>query len=622
MQENCTSNPSPKERRKAKKASQRRAGAHGIWDNIGYLLRNIARRYPALLCMMAVEIAAGVAAPAFGIYLPKLAADLALGESAISPARAALLLGGVAFIMAAVYGARDIAGRGKYMHYNFVRQDLAHEVYYKSLECDFPVVERAEGQAWFARAQMTLLNGDWSCTSRMVVALMTIATSTLSFLLYSGILATLNPLIVVLLLGLSALNSLALRYARRYSLARREEAAVLENRLGYVEEEARDVRAGKDIRLYGMAGWFTALRERLMDDYSQVRRDIAARDFRAALVDALLLLLRDGAAYAYLIYQATQGRIGAGDFVLYAGAIAGFGGFISGIVGQFGLLQDASERMNDVRSFLEQSNAPDPADPLPPPQDMPSIEFRDVCFSYDGEHNVLDHLSFSLAPGERLALVGVNGAGKTTIVKLLCGLYAPDSGTILIGGVDAARLRRADRFALFSPVFQDVALFPFALAENVSLRPMQETDLARAANCLTRAGLGACTRDGGLARPVSREISDDGWNFSGGEQQKLLLARALYKDAPIMVLDEPTSALDPIAESQTYEQFDLLARGKTALYISHRLASTRFCDRVLLISGGRVQEEGTHESLLRAGGEYAHMFQVQSQYYQKGAEEA
>ena len=168
---------------------------------------------------------------------------------------------------------------------------------------------------------------------------------------------------------------------------------MLENRLGYVEEEARDVRAGKDIRLYGMAGWFTALRERLMDDYSQVRRDIAARDFRAALVDALLLLLRDGAAYAYLIYQATQGRIGAGDFVLYAGAIAGFGGFISGIVGQFGLLQDASERMNDVRSFLEQSNAPDPADPLPPPQDMPSIEFRDVCFSYDGEHNVLDHLS-------------------------------------------------------------------------------------------------------------------------------------------------------------------------------------------------------------------------------------
>ena len=470
MQENCTSNPSPKERRKAKKASQSRAGAHGIWDNIGYFLRYSARRYPALLCMMAVEIAAGVAAPAFGIYLPKLAADLALGQTALAPAQTALLLGGVAFIMAAVYGARDIAGRGKYMHYNFVRQDLAHEVYYKSLECDFPVVERAEGQAWFARAQMTLLNGDWSCTSRMVVALMTIATSTLSFLLYSGILATLNPLIVVLLLGLCALNSLALRYARRYSLARREEAAVLENRLGYVEEEARDVRAGKDIRLYGMAGWFTALRERLMDDYSQVRRDIAARDFRAALVDALLLLLRDGAAYAYLIYQATQGRIGAGDFVLVCRGHRGVWlASFPGIVGQFGLLQDASERMNDVRSFLELvPNAPDPADPLPPPQGMPSIEFRDVCFSYDGEHNVLDHLSFSLAPGERLALVGVNGAGKTTIVKLLCGLYAPDSGTILLGGVDAARLRRADRFALFSPVFQDVALFPFALAENVS----------------------------------------------------------------------------------------------------------------------------------------------------------
>ncbi|HIS91643.1 MAG TPA: ABC transporter ATP-binding protein [Candidatus Alectryocaccomicrobium excrementavium] len=619
MQENTTSNSAPKERRKARK---NRSGAHSIGSNIAYLLKNIARRYPALLFMMAVEIAAGVAAPAFGIYLPKLAADLALGETAFAPARAALWMGGFALAMAAVYGARDIAGRGKYMQYNALRQDFAREVYYKSLECDFPVVERAEGQAWFARAQMTLLNGDWSCTSRMVVAIMEITTGTLSFLLYSGILSTLNPLIVVALLGLSALNALALRYARRYALARREEQAVLENRLGYVEEEARDVRAGKDIRLYGMAGWFTALRERLMDGYSQVRRDIAARDFRAALVDALLLFLRDGAAYVYLIYQATQGRIGVGDFVLYSGAIAGFGGFISSIVGQFGLLQDASERLNDVRSFLEQSNAPDPADPLPPPRGMPSIEFRDVCFSYDGEHNVLDHLSFSLAPGERLALVGVNGAGKTTIVKLLCGLYAPDSGTILLGGVDAARLRRADRFALFSAVFQDVALFPFALAENVSLQPMWETDLERVASCLSRAGMGACVQDGGLARPVSREISDDGWNFSGGEQQKLLLARALYKDAPIMVLDEPTSALDPIAESQIYEQFDQLARGKTALYISHRLASTRFCDRVLLLSGGRVREEGTHESLLRAGGEYAHMFQVQSQYYQKGAKEA
>ena len=212
MQENTTSNSAPKERRKAR---QNRSGAHSIGSNIAYLLKNIARRYPALLFMMAVEIAAGVAAPAFGIYLPKLAADLALGETAFAPARAALWMGGFALAMAAVYGARDIAGRGKYMQYNALRQDFAREVYYKSLECDFPVVERAEGQAWFARAQMTLLNGDWSCTSRMVVAIMEITTGTLSFLLYSGILSTLNPLIVVALLGLSALNALALRYARR-----------------------------------------------------------------------------------------------------------------------------------------------------------------------------------------------------------------------------------------------------------------------------------------------------------------------------------------------------------------------------------------------------------------------
>ena len=229
---------------------------------------------------------------------------------------------------------------------------------------------------------------------------------------------------------------------------------------------------------------------------------------------------------------------------------------------------------------------------------------------------MLDHLSFPLTPGERLALVGVNGAGKTTIVKLLCGLYAPDSGTILLGGVDAARLRPADRFALFSPVFQDVALFPFALAENVSLRPMWETDLARAANSLTRAGLGACTGDGGLARPVSREISDDGWNFSRGEQQKLLLARALYKDAPIMVLDEPTSALDPIAEADVYARFNDIVAGKTAVYISHRLSSCRFCDDICVFDGGRLVQRGSHEALLKEeNGVYAALWQAQAQYY-------
>ena len=244
-----------------------------------------------------------------------------------------------------------------------------------------------------------------------------------------------------------------------------------------------------------------------------------------------------------------------------------------------------------MRRYLEAADEPDP-DPAaePPEEGTPvSITFEDVSFSYEGKYQVLDHFNLHIGAGEKIALVGVNGAGKTTIVKLLCGFYKPDSGRILLNGTDIRLYRKEDLYRLIAPVFQEATILPFTVAQNVSLRE-KEMDRGRIRECLIKAGLWEeiSRLPEGMDTMLMNLEEGGGAGLSGGQQQKLLMARALYKDAALLFFDEPTAALDPIAESETYEMFHSLAGNKTAVYISHRLASTRFCDHVIFLENGRV----------------------------------
>jgi len=338
----------------------------------------------------------------------------------------------------------------------------------------------------------------------------------------------------------------------------------------------------------------------------------------------LVLLAENETGYRNLIWLVSTGSIGIGDFVLYFGAVTGFSGFVSRIVSDLNMLNYANLQINDLRAFLDNTDEPEPDNPVPLPEGPFSIEFQKVSFSYtpDGDP-VLRDFSLTIAPGEKIALVGVNGVGKTTIVKLLCGFYKPNSGKILLNGISLDRYRKKDLYSLFSAVFQDIFIMPFTLAENISLHTLEKTDMDRVEACLRRVGLwdAIAAYPEGIRSFMLKEVMD-GIVLSGGQNQKLLMARALYKDAPVLILDEPTAALDPIAESETYQQFHTLAGGKTSLYISHRLASTRFCDRIVFLADGVAAEVGTHDQLMAKGGAYAEMFEVQSHYYKEGAEEA
>lgn len=248
------------------------------------------------------------------------------------------------------------------------------------------------------------------------------------------------------------------------------------------------------------------------------------------------------------------------------------------------------------------------------------FEFKNVYYKYEGaEDYALKNLSINFKWGEKLAVVGLNGAGKTTFIKLLLRLYDATEGEILLNGINVKEYNKEDYFALFSPVFQNVEIFAFPLAENVSMLPEDETDKQRAYDSLCKGGMKEKVDSfpEGVDTQLLKIIYDDGVDLSGGEKQKLALARALYKEAPVIVLDEPTAALDALAEYELYKNFDELIGSKSALYISHRLSSTRFCDKVAMFANGELIEYGTHESLMAKGGEYAKMFEVQAQYYEE-----
>ncbi|HML47529.1 MAG TPA: ABC transporter ATP-binding protein, partial [Clostridia bacterium] len=395
--------------------------------------------------------------------------------------------------------------------------------------------------------------------------------------------------------------------------------ALLSKKQFYLSRVAQDEVAGKDVRLYDMRTWFQTVFEALLSDKWVSTWRVATWRLQTRLIGTLTLLLRDGLAYAYLIVLAIRGQMSLADFTLYFGAITGFSAWVTDILTQYNRLLEGNRKVCDLRAYLEMPDTPLPADPLPPPplDTPPSIVFEDVSFGYEPGKPVLDHVSFCIEAGQRLALVGVNGAGKTTLVKLLCGFYKPWSGRILLGGADIARIPREQLYTAYSAVFQEFPIFPFSLAENVGMTTGDALDKQRVCDCLDAAGLGDFVRSlpQGVEESMLKVYDEDGVVLSGGQQQKLILARALYKAAPVLLLDEPTAALDPIAESALYEAYAAFTRDRTALYISHRLASTRFCDRVILLESGRILEEGTHEALLKAGGAYAKMFETQSRYY-------
>lgn len=444
----------------------------------------------------------------------------------------------------------------------------------------------------------------------------------IGYLLFGTVISFASPVLVPLLTIAPIVNLISVRAYNKWEYTHREKMTDLNQKLGYAEELPDDFAAAKDIRIYSMSSWLKECYYDLSAQRGKWDKQDIKRRFLSRIADLLVILIRDGGAYALLISLFLRGEITVDHFILYFAAISSFASWVAGIIDHWNSIHSNSLSICDLRDYLDYPDQDGSGEAKADDylHEAPEIVFDRVCFRYDGAlEDTIKELSFTLRHGEKLALVGLNGAGKTTIVKLLCGLYVPASGEIRINGTPLSAFKRDDYYRLISPVFQDIRTAFYSLAETVSGQSLNDTDTERAEACMRKAGLSEkldALPEGVFTR-LDKSVNKNGTELSGGEAQKLMLARALYKDAPLLILDEPTAALDPIAESEIYQEYDQMAGNKTSLFISHRLASTAFCDRILLLKDGRIEEEGTHEELIKKDGAYKELFDIQSCWYQE-----
>lgn len=591
---------------------------HSVPANMVHLMGMAWKHYKIVFILILLQMITGGLLPLMGLYLPVVAVDLVLAERELN--QVLLLLGSFVGVMAVLQIANNVAQRGKYAFQNSIRNIYMRLAFFKSMDCDFQLIETSKGQNWYEKVVDNLSSGDWSATSRMFNAMAAIISSGISFIFLISILAVLNPVVLIALTGLSILGYIIDRFPLNFENSQRDYEADLNKKKSYLERSMGDIAVGKDMRLYNMPPLFARLTDEILAKSFAIRTKILNSYFAANTLQGMLSLVRDGLAYAYCIWQVVQGNITIPEFILFMGAISSFSGWLGGIVENLLMLKRENVIFNDLRGFLEATNTMNPANPLDISEikHPVDIEFKNVSFRYSPDTPpILDGLSFRIKANEKVALVGVNGAGKTTLVKLLCGFYKADSGEILLSGINIDRFRRDDLYTMFAAVFQDICILPLTAGENISFNSTQKSDKGRLVDVLKTAGVyeDLMKYDSGIDTPMTKEISENGVVLSGGQQQKLTLARALYKNAPVIILDEPTAALDPIAESEIYEKFHQVTGETTALYISHRLASTRFCNRILLMKDGKIIESGTHDALMQASGVYANMYEIQSHYY-------
>ena len=442
-------------------------------------------------------------------------------------------------------------------------------------------------------------------------------------MIYLTILSNLDAVLLVVVIVTCVASFLVTRHVSNWMFAHREEEDKYYAKKMYVRTKADSIELAKDIRIFGLQNWLTDVFNSIHNVYLTFRMRCERKKLLADVTEAVLTMARNGIAYVYLIRMALSEGLGVPEFLLYFTAVSTFTSWVMGILQECTKLHKESLDLSCVREYLEY---PEPfkfeEGSSVPKADAYELKLENVSFRYPGaDHDTIHHLNLTVHAGENLAIVGLNGAGKTTLVKLLCGLLDPTEGSVLLNGKDIRDFNRREFYGLFSAVFQELSLLDVTVAENIAQTDVN-IDYEKVADCLEKAGLTKMVNGlpNGLQTYVGREVFLDGVLFSGGQTQRLLLARALYKDGPILLLDEPTAALDPIAENDIYMKYNDMTAGKTSMFISHRLASTRFCDRIIFIAHGHITEEGTHEDLLALGGDYAKLFEVQSRYYQEGRE--
>ena len=582
------------------------------------LLRNASAEDRGLFGLTALYTLCAVVSPALPVLLSGLAVATLTGPA--PRAEQLLVIVGVFFLAGALCAflkewLMDLAKpRITALRIDYVRQTAV-----KMVRMDYRHVESASFYEKWEQA-LNATSGNDNGVEGVYHKLFQAPELTLLCLLLSAFLALAHPLIPLLILAHAGLLLWLRLRAQRYAYRRQGDLNRESRKVWNFGQTAQDFSCGKDIRLYGLLQPLQGAYRRVIGDYMAVLRAINNRQYALELLALPLMLASDLVTFG-LLARNVQGGLPIAQFAMFLPAALTLAAKAGELADHLAYIRRESRFVADFYRLMDQDLG-DRGGELPAPDGEGGIDirFEDVTFRYpESERDVLRQFSLHIPAGQRLAIVGVNGAGKSTLVKLLMGFYQPDGGRILIEGQPVQAYRKDALYGLFSAVFQEVEPLAFTLAQNVA--GSERFDRARVETALRDAGLWekVCAQKEGMDSMMLKVIDEDGVMLSGGEQQKLAIARALYKGGRCVVMDEPTAALDALAERDIYASFDALTQGRTAIYISHRLASTQFCDKIALIGEEGLMEYGSHDELMRKGGAYREMFLVQGKYYQEEA---
>ena len=585
-----------------------------------WAMKKLARLDASFVFFIFAVVPVAVAIPLFASLFSKTVIDeIGAGKSFEELAVTVIVFVGGLFLLTVLQQFIETKCKGRRYYPTTVYQDEMDR--FESYEMDFEGSERQtfkeiSGYAWSDASQgncaMEYLWEDVSGTLKNLLGIVT----------FAAFLVALNPAIFLVTAVTSALTYLTTSWQPKYFEKHKKEWEKEERKKNYLQGLSDDFSNAKDIKLYGMEGWIN----KMMRDYQAYllmwNKRCSLRGFLASALAGVMTFVQNGVVYFVLIGMLLAGKISVGDFVFFFGLAGSIAGYLQGIITDIAKLGVRADKIAYYRDFFGYENHFNHGEGSALPKEAVKIELKDVWYKYEGaEDYTLKGVNLTIDAGESLALVGINGAGKTTLVKLICGMYIPTKGEILVNGRPISDYNIEEYYLMISAVFQEIKAVAFTIFEFVASVDMErKTAREDAVAAMKAAGIWEKVESlpNGMDTHLQKGIYEDGVDLSGGELQKLVLARAIYKNGSILILDEPTAALDPIAENNLYLKYRELTKGKTSVYISHRFASTRFCDRIVLLGDGVVQESGSHDELMKLDGQYAYMFGVQSKYYKEG----